>query len=204
MYRALPPVKRVLDIFVSATALALLSPAILAVAFFIMAADGFPVIFRQERSGANGATFHILKFRTMAVAKGNDESSDSDRMTRWGSILRRSSLDELPSFWNVLIGQMSLVGPRPLPVEYETLYSPLEARRLSVKPGITGYAQVHGRNSLSWAQKFELDIWYVDNQSMLLDLRILAKTCCVVLSGTGVNAEGSATMPRFRGTKGRD
>jgi lipopolysaccharide/colanic/teichoic acid biosynthesis glycosyltransferase len=193
--------KRLLDLIVSGASLLLLSPllAVVAVAVWI---EGRPVFFRQQRPGYNGVPFCALKFRSM-VDKRDGQGRllpDAERITPLGAFLRRSSIDELPQFWNVFRGDMSLVGPRPLLMQYLDRYTPEQARRHSVPPGITGWTQVNGRNDLSWEKKFELDVWYVDHWSLSLDLRILGMTVWKVLKGEGISAEGSATMPEFLGT----
>lgn len=162
---------------------------------------GSPVLFVQERPGLNGAIFKMYKFRTMKNSSDSDGNllSDADRLTRFGQMLRSSSLDELPELWNVIRGDMSLVGPRPLLVDYLHLYSPEQCRRHEVRPGITGWAQVNGRNAISWDEKFKLDVWYVDNKSMSLDFRILLLTVKQVFTRSGIQAEGEATMPKFKG-----
>jgi len=194
--------KRTLDITVVLVIFCLLWPLMLLVAVLVRLKLGSPVIFRQERPGLAGRLFMMRKFRTlseMADAEGNP-LPDAQRMTPFGNWLRSTSLDELPELWNVLIGDMSLVGPRPLLAEYLPLYNREQARRHEVRPGITGWAQVNGRNALTWEQKFELDVWYVDHQSFWLDLRILWMTLAAVLLRRGVSAEGHATMPKFTGT----
>lgn len=167
---------------------------------------GAPVFFHQVRPGVRGQPFRMLKFRTMSDARGPDGHllPDAERLTPLGRFLRSSSLDELPELWNVLRGDMSLVGPRPLLMEYVPLYTPEQARRHEVRPGITGWAQVNGRNALSWEAKFALDVWYVDNQSFWLDLKILWLTVWRVLKRDGISADGEATMPRFRGSASAD
>jgi sugar transferase EpsL len=194
--------KRALDVVVSAVSLVLLSPVLAAVAVLVWR-EGRPVLFRQQRPGYKGIPFFALKFRSMTDKR--DEQGrllpDGARITRLGAYLRRSSLDELPQFWNVLRGDMSLVGPRPLLMQYLDRYTPEQARRHSVPPGITGWTQVNGRNDLAWEQKLMLDVWYVDHWSLALDLRILAITVWKVLKGEGIAAEGSATMPEFMGTE---
>lgn len=197
--------KRLFDMSVAVLALLLLSPLLLAVALAVRARLGTPVLFRQVRPGLGGRPFTLLKFRTMRQANGPDGSPlpDSDRLTPLGRFLRSWSLDELPELWNVVRGDMSLVGPRPLLMEYLPLYSADQARRHEVRPGITGWAQVHGRNALSWDDKFALDLWYVDHQGALLDLRILALTFRNVLARDGIHAKDSATMPRFTGSENR-
>ncbi len=164
---------------------------------------GRPVVFRQQRPGYQGIPFDALKFRSMSEERDQNGRllPDADRITRLGAFLRRSSLDELPQFWNVLRGDMSLVGPRPLLMQYIDRYTPEQARRHSVPPGITGWTQVNGRNDLAWEQKLALDVWYADHWSLALDLRILAMTVWKVLTGEGIAAEGSATMPEFMGTE---
>jgi sugar transferase EpsL len=194
--------KRGLDVVVSASGLALLSPVLGAVTVLVWLEMGSPVLFRQERPGYNGVPFFALKFRSMTDQRDGLGRllPDGERITRLGAFLRRSSLDELVQLWNVLCGDMSLVGPRPLLMQYLDRYTPEQARRHSVRPGITGWAQVNGRNDLSWEQKLALDVWYVDHWSLWLDLRILGVTVWKVLKGEGIAAEGSATMPEFTGT----
>lgn len=189
--------KRAGDIFISLTALILLAPLMLLIAIAIRLTMGSPILFRQQRPGLHGQPFSLLKFRTMA----NGDGTDADRLTSLGRFLRRTSLDELPEFWNILKGEMSLVGPRPLLMHYLPLYSPQQARRHEVKPGLTGWAQVKGRNALSWDEKFAADVWYVDHQSLGLDLEIIARTVVLILSGEGVAAAGEATMKPFEGSK---
>lgn len=194
--------KRLFDVICAAAALILLSPVLVVVAWLIRRQMGSPVLFRQMRPGLKGTPFLMVKFRTMRDARDANgvELPDSERLTRLGQFLRASSLDELPELWNVLKGDMSLVGPRPLLMEYLPLYSPRESRRHDVRPGVTGWAQVNGRNSLSWQQKFEMDVWYVDNRSFWLDLRILWMTVKKVLVRDGISAQGQATMEKFRGS----
>ena len=162
---------------------------------------GFPIFYRSERAGMGGRSFSMLKFRTMRPLREGERPGHDDykRITRVGYVLRVTSLDELPALINVLTGEMSLVGPRPLPTQYVPRYSPQQARRLSVRPGVTGWAQVNGRNALGWAERFELDVWYVDNRNLALDLRILARTARIVLRREDISHEGHATMPEFRG-----
>jgi sugar transferase EpsL len=193
--------KRAFDIVLSMVLLLVLSPVIAVVGFFVRARLGSPVIFRQQRPGINGQVFMILKFRTMLERTNSVGASlpDKERLTPFGRVLRSSSLDELPELWNVLRGDMSLVGPRPLLVEYLPLYSPRQRQRHEIRPGITGWAQVNGRNALSWAQKFELDVWYVENASLLLDLRILAMTIAQVFRRKDIAAQDHVTMPEFKG-----
>lgn len=198
-YRAF---KRLFDCLLSAAGLLLLAPVLFAAALAVRAKLGSPVLFRHPRAGKDGRTFVMFKFRTMTDARDANGKPlpDEERMTPTGTFLRRFSLDELPQLLNVLKGDMSLVGPRPLLPEYVPLYSPEQRRRLDVLPGITGWAQVNGRNALSWEQKFALDTWYVDHRSLALDIRILFRTVASVLSGRGVSQDGCATMPRFEGT----
>lgn len=195
--------KRALDLLASTITLIVLSPVILVVAVLVRVQMGRPIVFRQQRPGYRGVPFNALKFRSMTDER--DEKGrllpDADRITRLGVFLRRSSLDELPQFWNVLRGDMSLVGPRPLLMQYLDRYTPEQARRHSVPPGITGWTQVNGRNDLAWEQKLALDVWYVDHWSLALDVRILAMTVWKVLTWEGISAEGSATMPEFMGTE---
>jgi sugar transferase EpsL len=184
------------------TALALLSlPVQVVVAVAIRLTMGRPVLFRQVRPGLKGQPFTMYKFRTMLNTQGTDGKllPDHSRVTRLGMFLRRASLDELPELWSVLKGDMSLVGPRPLLVEYLELYSPEQARRHESKPGLTGLTQVSGRNALSWENRLELDVWYVDNRNLWLDLRILFKTVWQVLARRGISAPGHVTMPKFKG-----
>ena len=198
-YRAF---KRLFDCILAGAGLLLLSPVLVVSAVAVRAKLGSPVLFRHPRAGKDGRTFVMYKFRTMTDARDADGKPlpDEARMTPTGTFLRRFSLDELPQLLNVLKGDMSLVGPRPLLPEYVPLYSPEQRRRLDVLPGITGWAQVNGRNALSWEQKFALDAWYVDNRSLALDVRILFRTVASVITGRGVSQDGCATMPRFEGT----
>jgi lipopolysaccharide/colanic/teichoic acid biosynthesis glycosyltransferase len=195
--------KRALDVVGAGAALALAAP-VMAVAAAAVARDlGRPVLFRQVRPGLGGAPFTMFKLRTMrdATDAHGRPLPDGERLTPLGRFLRASSLDELPELWNVLRGDMSLVGPRPLLMQYLPLYSREQARRHDVKPGITGWAQIHGRNALSWDEKFALDVWYVDHQSLWLDLRILAGTVRAVLRKDGISHAGDATMPVFTGAR---
>ena len=196
-------IKRLFDILASLFALFLLFPVLLFVAFLIKLKLGSPVFFRQTRPGLNAKPFEMVKFRTMrdAVDAEGNPLPDEERMTRLGHILRATSLDELPELWNVLKGDMSLVGPRPLLMEYLPLYSAEQYRRHETRPGVTGWAQINGRNALSWEDKFKLDVWYVDHQSLCLDLKILWLTVKKVLVRDGISAEGQATMERFRGNE---
>ncbi|MDJ0940755.1 MAG: sugar transferase [Woeseiaceae bacterium] len=193
--------KRALDILASAAALLVLGPIMIVLAVLILLTDGRPVLFRQQRPGLDGEPFTILKFRTMSIAKDADgvDLPDANRLTGVGKVLRATSLDELPELINVLRGDMSLVGPRPLLMEYLPRYSPEQARRHEVRPGVTGWAQVNGRNSISWDEKFELDVWYVDNHSLWLDIRILWQTFVKVLKREGISHPGDSTMPKFKG-----
>ncbi|WP_368646609.1 sugar transferase [Castellaniella ginsengisoli] len=193
--------KRLLDILGAGLGLMILSPVILVLAWMIRRRLGSPVLFRQMRPGLHGRPFYMIKFRTMRDAVGTDGQPlpDAERMTPFGRLLRSTSLDELPELWNVLKGDMSLVGPRPLLMEYLPLYTLDQARRHEVRPGITGWAQVNGRNALGWEDKFRLDVWYVDNQSLWLDLKILYLTVKKVLVRDGISAEGEATMSKFTG-----
>lgn len=195
-------VKRVFDISVSAVALILLLPVLLIVMLLVRLKLGSPVFFRQIRPGKGSELFQMIKFRTMldAVDSSGNPLPDSERLTKFGAFLRSTSLDELPGLWNVLKGDMSLVGPRPLLVEYLELYSPEQARRHNVRPGITGWAQVNGRNAISWDDKFKFDVWYVDNQSFWLDLKILLLTVKKVFVREGISADGHATMEKFKGS----
>ena len=195
-------VKRFLDIVGSITGLIIFSPILAIVAFILYLRMSTPILFRQVRPGLHGQPFRMIKFRTMldAVDDRGNALPDAQRLTRLGRFLRSTSLDELPGLWNVLKGDMSLVGPRPLLMEYLPLYSPQQARRHEVRPGVTGWAQINGRNALSWDEKFALDVWYVDNQSMALDSRILWLTIKKVIVRDGISATGEATMPKFTGS----
>lgn len=195
--------KRLFDLFSSFFGLLLLSPVFLVVAWTIRRKLGSPVFFRQVRPGKDGKPFNMIKFRTMrdAVDATGQPLPDSERMTPFGSFLRSTSLDELPELWNVLIGHMSLIGPRPLLMEYLPLYSQTQYRRHEVRPGISGWAQVHGRNALSWEEKFKLDVWYVDNRTFLLDLNVLFLTIKKVISRDGITASDEVTISKFTGSK---
>jgi len=195
--------KRSLDLAVALVGLAVLSPLILVIALAIRLTMGRPVFFRQVRPGREARPFTLLKFRTMNSSTDvrGELLPDAQRLTRFGTILRRSSLDELPQLWNVLVGDMSLVGPRPLMMQYLERYTPEQARRHEVPPGITGWAQINGRNSVTWEERFRLDVWYVDNRSFLLDLRILALTAWRVLKREGISPRGHSFMPEFMGTQ---
>ena len=194
--------KRALDIVGASAALVVLSPLLAVVALLVRVRMGAPVLFRQQRPGRDGRPFEMTKFRTMTDRRGADGEllPDADRLTALGRWLRRTSVDELPELLNVVHGDMSLVGPRPLLMEYLPLYSSEQSRRHDVRPGITGWAQVNGRNAVTWDEKFALDVWYVDHRSTRLDLEILAKTVSQVFSGHGVSAPGHATMEPFRGS----
>lgn len=193
--------KRVFDLLVAACLLLALAPLILMVAVLIRVKLGSPILFRQQRPGKDGRIFSILKFRSMTDARdaAGNLLPDADRLPPFGRFLRSSSLDELPGLWNVLCGEMSLIGPRPLLVHYLERYSPEQARRHDVRPGITGWAQVNGRNAISWEQKFGYDVWYVDHHSLALDLRILFMTVWKVFARKDIAAAGEATMPEFEG-----
>lgn len=194
--------KRVFDIVAAVVLLALSLPLLLLLSLLIRSKMGSPVIFRQVRPGLDGAPFEMLKFRTMrdAVDAHGAQLPDAERLTSLGRFLRSTSLDELPELWNVLKGDMSLVGPRPLLMEYLPRYNAEQARRHEVRPGLTGWAQINGRNALGWDEKFALDVWYVDNRSLKLDLQILWLTVLKVLQRDGISADGEATMPKFQGT----
>ncbi|WP_180047737.1 sugar transferase [Acinetobacter sp. YH12243] len=194
--------KRLLDIVIASSALVLLSPVYALVAYKVKKNLGSPVLFRQVRPGLYGKPFEMVKFRTMkdAVDAQGNPLPDRERLTPFGQMLRSSSLDEMPELWNVLKGEMSIVGPRPLLMEYLPLYNEQQAKRHNVRPGITGYAQVNGRNAISWEKKFELDTWYVENRSLWLDFKIMLKTVQKVLSKDDISAEGEATMSKFTGT----
>ena len=195
--------KRLFDLLASAMGLLLLAVPLALLAWQVRRKLGSPVLFTQVRPGLHGRPFRMVKFRTMTDARdaGGALLPDAQRLTPFGCFLRASSLDELPELWNVLRGEMSLVGPRPLLMEYLPLYSPEQGRRHEVRPGITGWAQVNGRNAISWADKFALDVWYVDHRSLWLDVRILWLTVRKVLVRDGISAAGEATMPRFEGDK---
>ena len=196
--------KRAFDVTVACVGIVVLSPLLAWIAWQVRRELGSPVFFRQARPGLGGRPFMLIKFRTMTNAHDAEGNplSDADRLTRLGRWLRSTSLDELPELWNVLRGDMSLVGPRPLLVQYLDRYTPEQARRHEVRPGITGWAQVRGRNAISWDEKLALDVWYVDNRNFWLDLRILLETVVKVARREGISAAGEATMPEFRGTAG--
>jgi len=193
--------KRVMDLALAVPTLIVLSPLGLALAGLIRLKLGGPVFFRQPRPGRGGRAFELIKFRTMSSARGADGEPlpDEERLTLFGNRLRRLSLDELPTLWNVARGDMSLVGPRPLLVRYLERYTPEQRRRHDVLPGVTGWAQINGRNAITWEEKFEYDVWYVENVSLGTDLRILFRTMAQVLGKRGISAEGHATMPEFMG-----
>ena len=193
--------KRAFDIAASTSALVVLSPVLAITAYKVKKELGSPVLFRQTRPGLHGKPFEMIKFRTMkdATDKAGNALPDSERLTEFGKKLRASSLDELPELWNVLKGDMSLVGPRPLLMEYLPLYSAEQAKRHNVRPGVTGYAQVNGRNAIGWEEKFKLDLWYVENQSFILDIKIILSTVKKVLIKEGINQNENVSMTRFKG-----
>jgi len=195
--------KRTMDIAGALVGLILCMPIFLIVPIVIKLVSRGPVFFLQKRAGLGGKPFHIIKFHTLTTQRdaSGELLPDEQRMTRWGQFLRRWNIDELPEFLNILIGNMSLVGPRPLPVRYLDRYSPAQARRHEAVPGITGWAQINGRNAISWDEKFRLDVWYVDNWSVWLDIKILFLTFLSVFKGTGISADGHATMPEFTGSQ---
>ncbi|WP_180179681.1 sugar transferase [Acinetobacter sp. YH12041] len=199
-------IKRLLDIILAGAALIILSPLYAFVAYKVKKNLGSPVIFRQVRPGLHGKPFEMIKFRTMkdAVDAQGNPLPDSERLTAFGQMLRSTSLDEMPELWNVIKGDMSIVGPRPLLMEYLPLYSPEQAKRHDVRPGMTGHAQVNGRNAIGWEEKFKLDTWYVENQSIWLDFKIMFKTVHKVLAKDDISAEGEATMTRFTGSQNKD
>jgi lipopolysaccharide/colanic/teichoic acid biosynthesis glycosyltransferase len=192
--------KRVFDIVVAAIALVVLSPVILVIALAVRLTMGSPILFRQERPGLHGVPFTILKFRTMSIARPGEELTDTQRTTRLGHWLRSLSLDELPELWNVIRGDMSLVGPRPLLMVYLSRYTPEQARRHEVRPGITGLAQVGGRNAIDWDQRFALDLKYVDSHDLRMDISVLARTVAIVLKREGINSSSDETMPEYMGS----
>ena len=196
--------KRMMDLLVAVSALAVLSPVLGLLALLVRWRLGSPLFFRQIRPGEGGRPFELVKFRTMTDERDGQGTllPDADRLLLFGRFLRETSLDELPELWNVLKGEMSLVGPRPLLMEYVPRYSPEQARRHDVRPGITGWAQVNGRNAISWEEKFAMDVWYVDHVSFAMDIRILWRTVVQVIRREGVSAEGHATMPKFMGAVG--
>ena len=195
--------KRLLDIIIATTALILLSPLYAYVAYKVKKNLGSPVLFRQVRPGLHGKLFEMIKFRSMkdTIDENGNPLPDNERLTPFGKMLRSSSLDEMPELWNVLKGEMSIVGPRPLLMEYLPLYNAEQAKRHYVRPGMTGHAQVNGRNAISWEEKFKLDTWYVENQSVWLDFKIMFKTVKKVIAKDDINEAGEATMTKFSGTK---
>ena len=195
--------KRTVDLILGITAAILLSPILLITAILVSRKLGSPIFFTQVRPGKNGKPFKMVKFRTMrdAIDAQGNPLPDSERLTPFGRRLRSTSIDELPELWNVIKGEMSLVGPRPLLMEYLPLYSPEQATRHDLKPGMTGWAQINGRNAISWEDKFKLDTWYVQHQSLWLDIKIMALTVKKVLVRDGISAEGEATMTRFTGSQ---
>ena len=198
--------KYFIDLFIVVLSLPILLPLMLIIILMVKYNLGSPIFFLQQRPGLNGRSFRLVKFRTMYNVLGDNglPLSDAERLTRFGSFLRASSLDELPELWNVLKGEMSMVGPRPLLMEYLPLYSDRQARRHEVRPGITGWAQVNGRNTISWEEKFELDVWYVDNQTIWLDTKILCLTLLRVFVRENISAFGHVTAPKFTGNKKND
>lgn len=198
-------IKRIVDIVGSLAGLVLLSPVIVGLALVVRVDMGSPVLFRQQRPGRNGRPFTMVKFRTMRDARDARGVllGDDDRLTRVGRFMRSASLDELPELWNVLVGDMSLVGPRPLLMAYLERYTPEQARRHEVYPGVTGWAQINGRNAISWDEKFALDVWYVDHRTFWLDLRILVATLARVVRRKDINSTDAVTMPEFLGSQGR-
>jgi lipopolysaccharide/colanic/teichoic acid biosynthesis glycosyltransferase len=192
--------KRIFDIFLALFLFIFMSPIFVIVGFLIFIFMGRPIIFKQERPGLNGKLFTIFKFRTMNNSSSENGvlAQDSERITYLGKVLRSSSIDELPEIWNILTGKMSFVGPRPLLVEYLNIYSAQQSRRHEVKPGLTGWAQINGRNNISWEDKFNLDIWYVDNVSFMLDLKILLKTITYIIKKEGVTSKNHVTSPKFK------
>ena len=197
----MPKIKKIFDLLLIFLSLPLILPIYLLTMLLVLTQLNFPILFRQPRTGLNGKIFNIYKFRTMTDDCDKDGIllPDALRLTKFGKFLRSTSLDELPSLWNVLKSDMSLVGPRPLLLEYLPLYSTQQARRHEVKPGITGWAQVNGRNAITWGEKFDLDVWYVDNQSIWLDIKILWLTVKKVIMRDGINQVGQSTMENFKG-----
>lgn len=198
--------KRLLDIIIAGTALIILSPLYAFVAYKVKKNLGSPVLFRQVRPGLHGKPFEMIKFRTMkdAVDANRNSLPDSERLTPFGKMLRATSLDEMPELWNVIKGDMSVVGPRPLLMEYLPLYNTEQAKRHNVRPGMTGHAQVNGRNAISWEEKFKLDTWYVENRSTWLDFKIMFKTVHKVIAKDDISEAGEATMSKFTGTKNKE
>jgi sugar transferase EpsL len=200
---SVPFCKRLFDVFFSFLVLLVLSPLFLLLAFFLLLVQGAPVLFTQQRPGLDGRSFRLIKFRTMRDQRDTRGNllPDEGRITRLGAFLRRSSLDELPEFLNVLKGDMSVVGPRPLLVQYLERYTPEQARRHDILPGVTGWAQINGRNALTWEEKFALDVWYVDHWSFWLDIKIILLTIWKAIKGEGISQPGYATMPEFMGNE---
>jgi len=198
--------KRLLDIIIASTALILLSPLYFYVAYKVKKNLGSPVLFRQVRPGLHGKPFEMIKFRTMkdAIDEQGNPLPDSERLTPFGKMLRSTSLDEMPELWNVIKGDMSVVGPRPLLMEYLSLYNKEQAKRHDVRPGMTGHAQVNGRNAISWEQKFKLDTWYVENRSLWLDFKIMLQTVKKVIAKDDISEAGEATMSKFTGTDNKE
>ncbi|MFV5594892.1 sugar transferase [Acinetobacter junii] len=198
--------KRLMDIIIASTALILLLPLYIYVAYKVKKNLGSPVLFRQVRPGLHGKPFEMIKFRTMkdALDEQGNPLPDSERLTPFGKMLRSTSLDEMPELWNVIKGDMSIVGPRPLLMEYLPLYNKEQAKRHNVRPGMTGHAQVNGRNAIGWEQKFKLDTWYVENRSLLLDFKIMLQTVKKVIAKDDINEAGEATMTKFTGSKPED
>lgn len=197
-----PVLKRLLDLLASGLAIVVLSPLLLAISLLVLLKLGRPIFYRQERPGLHGKPFGLIKFRSMLDAYDDEGNPlpNEERMTRFGQRLRSLSLDELPELWNIVKGDMSLVGPRPLLTDYLPLYNEHQARRHEVKPGLTGWSQINGRNSITWEQKFELDVWYVEHASLGLDIKIIFATVWKVLRREGISHEGNVSMPRFRGS----
>ena len=197
-----PALKRVLDFSVAVLATVVLAPLLAAIALLVFLKLGAPIFYRQKRPGLNGKPFELIKFRSMLEAYDETETPlpNEQRVTHFGQVLRSLSLDELPELWNIIKGDMSMVGPRPLLTDYLPLYNERQARRHEVKPGLTGWGQINGRNSISWEEKFELDIWYVDNASLWLDLKIIFMTLFKVIRREGISHGGNVSMPRFRGS----
>lgn len=197
--------KRIFDIFFSLGWLIAFSPLLVVVAILVRVKLGSPVLFLHERPGKDGKPFRIVKFRSMTDARDAEGKllSDNERLTAFGKFLRASTLDEFPEMWNVLIGQMSVVGPRPLMMSYLSRYNATQRRRMEVRPGVTGWAQINGRNAISWEEKFALDVWYVDNQSMWLDVKIIFRTFFKVFARSGINHSAEQPMPEFLGDGGR-
>ncbi len=203
---SVPFIKRIFDVIFSFLVLIILSPLILLLSLLLLLIQGWPILFTQRRPGLDGRLFDLIKFRTMRDTRDARGSllPDEQRITRLGAFMRRSSLDELPEFLNVLNGDMSVVGPRPLLVQYLERYTPEQARRHDVLPGVTGWAQINGRNALTWEEKFALDVWYVDHWSFRLDIRIVFLTVWKAIKGEGISQPGHATMPEFMGSPSKD